>query len=130
MCFAFGVADCFNVFKDGENKFKKSVVNDPQALLTFYEAAHLRTHGEEVLEEALAFTTNHLESLAVQTTPFSMSISRALERPIRKSLSRLEVKNFLSYQANTSLSKLLKFAKQDFNKLQKLHQTEVSDITK
>ncbi|XP_048441589.1 (-)-germacrene D synthase-like [Pyrus x bretschneideri] len=55
--------DMFNKFKDVNNaKFKESLTNDVVGLLSLYEATHLRVHGGDILEEALSFTTTHLES--------------------------------------------------------------------
>ena len=55
----------FSKFKNGDGKFKESLVNDVVGLLSLYEAAHLMIRGEDVLEEALTFTTTHLESAAL-----------------------------------------------------------------
>ncbi|GAB4850253.1 hypothetical protein Ancab_029549, partial [Ancistrocladus abbreviatus] len=56
----------------------------------------------------------------------------ALHRPLRKSLPRLEARWYISFcQENESQNKaLLKFAKLDFNILQKLHQMELSVLAR
>ncbi|GMN53289.1 hypothetical protein TIFTF001_022440 [Ficus carica] len=56
--------DVFNKFKDNEGKFNPSLGNDVRGLLSLYEAAQLRVHGEVILDDALVFTTTHLESKA------------------------------------------------------------------
>ncbi|PQQ16398.1 (-)-germacrene D synthase-like [Prunus yedoensis var. nudiflora] len=61
--------DIFNNFKDGDGKFKESLVNDVVGLLSLYEATHLRIHGEDILDEALTFTTTHLESATHRLSP-------------------------------------------------------------
>jgi len=43
--------DVFFQFKDKVGKFKESIVNDVQGMLSLYEAFQLRFHGEEILEE-------------------------------------------------------------------------------
>ncbi|XP_060672620.1 sesquiterpene synthase 2-like [Ziziphus jujuba] len=45
--------DVFNKFKDGDGEFKASLTVDIPSMLSLYEAAHLRMHGEEILDEAL-----------------------------------------------------------------------------
>ncbi|KAF2315798.1 hypothetical protein GH714_040336 [Hevea brasiliensis] len=55
--------DVFNKFKDSQGNVKDSLVNDHRGMLSMYEAMHLRVHGEDILDEALAFTTAHLEPL-------------------------------------------------------------------
>lgn len=102
-------------------------------ILSLYEATHLRVHGEHILEEALAFTTTYLESIASHLSPpLSAQVSHALRHPIRKGLPRLEARHFISiYQEDASHDKvLLAFAKLDFNILQKLHQKELSSISR
>nr|GMD57220.1 (-)-germacrene D synthase-like [Ipomoea batatas] len=61
-----------------------------EAMLSLYEASHLRVHGEQILEEALTFTTSHLESmLPNMTNPLRSQVSEALKQPIHKRLIRL-----------------------------------------
>ncbi|CAL2266064.1 unnamed protein product [Prunus armeniaca] len=96
--------------------------------------AHLRKHGEDILEEALVFTTTHLES--AETTdarnPLALQITQALERPLRKGLERVCARGYMSiYQDDASRSEaILKLAKLDFNLVQSLHKKELSEITR
>ncbi|KAL6313952.1 hypothetical protein AAG906_011682 [Vitis piasezkii] len=60
--------DVFNKFKDDEGNFKESLTGDLPGLLALYEATHLMVHGEDILEEALAFSTAHLQSMATDST--------------------------------------------------------------
>lgn len=125
-------ADIFNEFKDETSKFKASLISDVTGMLSLYEAAHLGLRGEDILDEALAFTTTHLESAVSHITPhLAKKVTHALNRPIRKGLPRLEAINYISiYQEEDSHNEsLLRFAKLDFNVLQAQHQKEVSVIT-
>ena len=101
-------------------------------MLALYEATHLMVDGEKILEEALAFTTTHLQSMATDpNNPLAKRVIRALKRPIRKALTRVEARHHISiYQQDESIHKksLLKLAKLDFNLLQSLHRKELSEM--
>ncbi|KAI9186809.1 hypothetical protein LWI28_021191 [Acer negundo] len=128
--------DVFNKFKNSKGNFRESCATDIKGMLSLYEATHLRVHGEDILEEALAFTTSHLESMAasqlINSPPLAEQVNGALNRPIRRGLQRLDARHYMSiYQEDPLHNKvLLTFAKQDFNILQKLHQKELSDISR
>ncbi|KAL6316146.1 hypothetical protein AAG906_015976 [Vitis piasezkii] len=113
--------------------FRESLIGDVQGMLGLYEAAHLRVQEEDILDEALAFTTTHLKSLVKHLDhPLAVQVTQALHRPIRKGLERLEARPYISiYQDEASHSKaLLKLAKLDFNLLQSLYKKELSHITR
>ena len=42
---------------NGEGKFTNTLVSDIRGMLSLYEATYLRVHGEDILDEALDFTT-------------------------------------------------------------------------
>ena len=91
-----------------------------------YEASHLRIHGEEILDEALDFTSTKLSpSLATK-------VSHSLKQPLHKNLPRLVAVNYIStYEEDPSHdATLLLLAKLDFNMLQKLYQKEAGVISK
>ncbi|MBA0687514.1 hypothetical protein Goari_015044, partial [Gossypium aridum] len=125
----------FYKFKDDEGNFDKSLASDVKGLLELYEAAHLRVHGEDILEDALGFTTTHLDlakATGIIEFPLSVLVSRARDRPLCKCLPRLEARRFIDiYKDDGSHDKtLLKFAELDFNLLQNLHKEELSKISK
>nr|GMD50357.1 (-)-germacrene D synthase-like [Ipomoea batatas] len=120
-------------FKDGNGKFKESLINNVQAMLSLYEASHLRVHGEQILEEALTFTTSRLESMLPHLSdPLRSQVREALKQPIRRRLTRLDAQKFIStYEHDgTQDALLLKFAKLDFNLLQRQHQRELGSLTR
>ncbi|GAY33715.1 hypothetical protein CUMW_284360, partial [Citrus unshiu] len=55
--------DVFEKFKDDDGKFKASLTNDVEGMLSLYEVAHLAIPGEDILDEAIVFTTTHLKSM-------------------------------------------------------------------
>ncbi|XP_021822525.1 (-)-alpha-pinene synthase-like [Prunus avium] len=126
--------DVFNKFKDENGNFKECLIADVPGMLSLYEAGHLGVRGEEILDEALAFTTTHLDSAAKAHGSYELAeqITQALERPLRKDLERVCAKRYMSiYQDEASHNEaLLKLAKLDFNLVQSLHKKELSEITR
>ncbi|CAH9130054.1 unnamed protein product [Cuscuta epithymum] len=117
----------FEYFLESDGKFKESMINNVDAMLSLYEASHVRVHGEKILDEALIFTTTHLQTLF--TNP---KVSEALEQPICKRLARIDARKYISiYQLDESHDAvLLEFAKLDFNLLQRQHQKELGSLTR
>ena len=131
----FGNTGIFEKFTNEQGKFNNALASDVQGMLSLYEASHLMVHGEPILEEALAFTTTHLQSSTTSSrlSPFLVAqVKHALNQPIRKGLPRVEARRYISmYEENPSHNEvLLNFAKLDFNVLQKMHKEELSDITR
>ncbi|KAL7142138.1 hypothetical protein ABFS83_08G103300 [Erythranthe nasuta] len=128
--------DVFNKFMDEEGNFKKSIANNVEAILSLYEAAHLGIDSEDILDKAISFCSSLLElHLVDQKNNYNYlakQVSEALNIPIRKSAIRFGARKFISiYQENESHNKtLLNFAKSDFNIVQKIHQKELSDLTR
>uniref|UniRef100_F6HMZ2 Valencene synthase n=1 Tax=Vitis vinifera TaxID=29760 RepID=F6HMZ2_VITVI len=123
----------FNKFKDEKGSFKEDLISNIQGMLGLYEAAHLRIHGENILEEALAFSTTHLKAMVESLGyPLAEQVAHALKRPIRKGLERLEARWYISiYQDEAFHDKtLLKLAKLDFNLVQSLHKEELSNLAR
>ncbi|NP_001268015.1 (-)-germacrene D synthase-like [Vitis vinifera] len=130
----YGVpSDVFSKFKDKEGNFKESLIGDLPGMLALYEATHLMVHGEDILEEALAFTTAHLQSVATDpNNPLSKQVIRALKLSIHNGVTSVGARHYISiYQEDGSHNEsLLKLAKLDFNLLQSLHRKELSEITR
>ena len=104
-----------------------------EGMLAFYEATHLRVHGEDILDEALEFTTTLLKSTASFIgNPLAAQITHALKQPLHKGIPRLEARRYISiYEQDASHNKvLLKLSILDFNLVQSLHKEELSDITR
>ncbi|KAL6529412.1 hypothetical protein OROGR_015035 [Orobanche gracilis] len=57
-------SEIFGKWMDVDGKFKDSIKSDAKGVLSLYEASYLRTHGETILDDALAFTTATLKSIA------------------------------------------------------------------
>uniref|UniRef100_A0A803MH33 Uncharacterized protein n=1 Tax=Chenopodium quinoa TaxID=63459 RepID=A0A803MH33_CHEQI len=127
----FVPCDVFNKFKDENGSFKESITKDVPGLLSLYEASHVRVHDDKILDEALAFSTTHLNAMVNQlSSPLADQVSHALHQPLHKGMPRVETRHFISvYEMDPLHNKtLLKFAKLDFNLLQALHQKELKDL--
>ncbi|KAM3744344.1 hypothetical protein ACB098_06G046100 [Castanea mollissima] len=123
----------FNKFKDEDGQFKESLTSNIEGMLAFYEATHLRVHGEYILDEALNFTTTNLKSTtSLINNPLAAQITRALKQPLHKGIPRVEARQYISvYEQDASHNKdLLNLSKLDFNLVQSLHKEEVGYITR
>jgi hypothetical protein len=88
----------FTKFKDSKGNFEESLINDATGMLSLYKAAHLRVHGEDVLEEALVFTTTHLELVASHLSPLLASqVSRAIKEAYPQRATKVGGKVSLFY---------------------------------
>ena len=122
----------FNKFKEENNGgFKESLTKDIPGLLSLYEASHVRVHDDKILDEALAFSTTHLNGMVNKlSAPLADQVAHALHQPMHKGLPRVESRHYISiYEKDPLHNKtLLKLAKLDFNLLQALHQKELKDL--
>ncbi|KAK6786966.1 hypothetical protein RDI58_015491 [Solanum bulbocastanum] len=116
----------FKQFTKQDGKSKETLTNDVQGLLSLYEASHMRVRDEEILEEALTFTTTHLKS--IHNDSLKVEVTEALSQPIRMTSPRVGARKYISIYENNDAHNylLLKFAKLDFNMLQKLHQSDLT----
>ncbi|XP_062079640.1 (-)-germacrene D synthase-like [Humulus lupulus] len=128
-------SDIFQKFTNKEGKFDDTLASDVEGILSLYEASHMRVHGEPMHEEAVVFSTTHLEASTEgsQLSSFlEAQVNHALRQPILKGLPRVENRRFISvyHQDPSHNDILLRFAKLDFNVVQKLHQNELNEISK
>lgn len=129
----FVSSSVFEKFTESDGKFKESLISNIEAMLSLYEASSVRVHGENILDEALRFTTSRLQSMLPNMAPTMRShVSKALKHPISRRLERIDVVEYIQfYQLDESHdSVLLRFAKLDFNILQKQHQKELGNLTR
>ncbi|KAL2466456.1 Alpha-humulene/(-)-(E)-beta-caryophyllene synthase [Abeliophyllum distichum] len=123
----------FNKFIDDNGKFKETIKSDARGLLSLYEASYLRVHEEDILEEALSFTTDNLKTMAPHlSSPLGKQVAHSLVQCIHFGNPRIEARNFISiYQEDESKNKmLLQFAKLDYNSLQMLHKKELYEVSR
>ncbi|URE16718.1 hypothetical protein MUK42_13424 [Musa troglodytarum] len=122
----------FNKFKDEKGNFMCTLGSDVKGLLSLYNAAHLGTHREIILDEAISFTRNHLLSaLGDLKPPLTIQVSLALETPLYRRMRRLLARDyiFIYREDATRTDVILELAKLDFNILQSLHCEELKNIS-
>ncbi|KAL6316125.1 hypothetical protein AAG906_015955 [Vitis piasezkii] len=91
--------------------FKEALISNVRGMLGLYEVAHLRVHGEDILAEALTFTTTHLKAMVESLGyPLAEQVAHALNRPLETVWREL--------------------AKLDFNLVQSLHKEELSNLVR
>ncbi|XVE68503.1 hypothetical protein DITRI_Ditri09bG0073200 [Diplodiscus trichospermus] len=128
--------DVFNKFKNINGTFKEEVASNISGMISLYEASNWGVHGEVILDEALAFTRLHLESLVNQSScPDHLReyIANALYRPYHKGMPMLEAKQYIYFYERDDESRndtLLKFAKYDFNRVQMHLRQEISVLSR
>ncbi|KDP24705.1 hypothetical protein JCGZ_25441 [Jatropha curcas] len=125
--------DVFNKSKDKDGNFQKAISYNVKGILSLYEASFVSVHGEDILDEALAFTKPILESsLAMQSIPHHLAqhIRNALILSFHKGVPRVEARQYISvYEEDESRNEtLLEFAKLDFNRVQLLHRQELGEL--
>ncbi|KAJ4912732.1 putative terpenoid synthase 7 [Raphanus sativus] len=126
-------ADVFKRFKGDDGKFMDSLTKDAKGMLILYEAAHLRTTRDYIMDEALSFTTKHLESLAGRTSPhLSRLIQNALGLSQHWNMEILVAMEYISFyqQEEDHDETLLKFSKLNFKLLQLIYLEELKILSK
>ena len=109
-------------FRDDQGNFATS--NDVKCLLALYDAAHLRTRGEEILDNAIAFTKSRLQSMIETLDPeLAAEVEYTLETPSYRRVERVYEKRA------TRNDTILEFAKLDYNILQALYCEELKALT-
>ncbi|XP_062201539.1 alpha-terpineol synthase, chloroplastic-like isoform X3 [Phragmites australis] len=124
------IPDVFLRFKDEEGCF---FTNNPMDLLSLYNAAHLRTHGETILDEAILFTRRCLETTLLPSLEGSLAreIKCALEIPLPRRVRIYESKYYIStYEKEATVHEsVLQLAKLNSNIMQLHHQKELRIVT-
>ncbi|VVB12220.1 unnamed protein product [Arabis nemorensis] len=126
-------SDVFKRFKGADGKLMDSLTKNAKGMLSLYEAAHLRTTRDYIMDEALSFTTRHLESLVAGASPhLSRLIHNALGLSQHWNMEILVAMEYISFyeQEEDHDEMLLKFSKLNFKLLQLLYIKELKMVTK
>ncbi|KAH6820629.1 hypothetical protein C2S53_020433 [Perilla frutescens var. hirtella] len=124
-----------NVFEKfvGENKeFKETLGGDAEGILSLYEAAHVRTGEENILEGAVEFTRRQLSRMLpeLKSPHLREKVKRALKHPLHRSVPIVEIRFYIPiYENDESRDELLlKLAKLNFNYLQNMYRNELVQL--
>nr|CAB3487458.1 unnamed protein product [Digitaria exilis] len=124
-------SDVFGKFRDEEGNFATGG-DDVKCLLMLFDAAHLRVHGEEVLDSAIVFARSRLQSLMTCLEPeMAEEVRYTLETPSFKRVQRVEARRFIAvYEKKATRDEaVLEFAKLDYNILQTIYCDELKALT-
>nr|ADK62524.1 geraniol synthase [Phyla dulcis]AMK97467.1 geraniol synthase [synthetic construct] len=120
--------DVFLKFTDQNGKFKESLADDTQGLVSLYEASYMGANGENILEEAMKFTKTHLQG----RQHAMREVAEALELPRHLRMARLEARRYIE-QYGTMIGHdkdLLELVILDYNNVQAQHQAELAEIAR
>ena len=125
----------FKRFKDDTGNFKANLCEDVKGLLSLYEASFYGFQGEDIIDEAKAFSTACLKNAAEQgkiSPNMTAKVNHALDMPLHWKLTRVEARWYIdAYEKGQNInSNLLKFAKFDYNIIQSVYQKEVSKLAR
>jgi (-)-germacrene D synthase len=125
-------ADVFLKFRDEQGNISS---DDANCLITLYDAAHLRTHGEHVLDSAIVFNRSRLQLLLMRANlepGLAEEVRLTLETPRFRRVKRVEARRYLAAYEKMPAARddaILEFAKSDYNIVQALYCEELKELT-
>uniref|UniRef100_A0A6N2MAL9 Terpene synthase N-terminal domain-containing protein n=1 Tax=Salix viminalis TaxID=40686 RepID=A0A6N2MAL9_SALVM len=126
-------SDVFQKFISKEGKLKDFLAEDRRGMLSLHEASYLATKNEEILLHAQKLTRTSLQQLMpLMSSNCSSYVAQALKLPRHLRMARLESRNYISCyrkEKNFNLD-LFQLARVDFNMVQQLHNTELTEIVR
>ena len=128
--FNYVCADVFEKFRDEQGNISS---DDVSCLLMLYDAAHLRTRGEGILDNNITFNKSHLQSLLPENLEPELrkEVQCTLETPRFRRVKTVETRRYISvYEKKaTRDATILEFAKLDYNILQAIYCDELKELT-
>ncbi|KAL7615072.1 hypothetical protein Lser_V15G05653 [Lactuca serriola] len=126
-------SDVFKKFKDNNTgTFTDDVTKDVKGMLSLYESAHLRLHGEDLLDEALAFTEAQLKRIvSTLEGDLARQVNQVLKRPFHTGMPMVEARLYFSTHEEdfSSHESVVKLAKVHFNYLQLQQKEELRMVS-
>ncbi|KAJ8761691.1 hypothetical protein K2173_004467 [Erythroxylum novogranatense] len=125
--------DMFSGFVDEMGSFVESKCTDVEGLIELYEASHLASEGEDILNEANAFSTRTLKSKCCSAdSSLNKYLTYFLELPSHRRVLWFDVKwhiNAYEKQNDMNMS-ILELSKLNFNMVQAGLQKDLKDISR
>ncbi|KAF3774170.1 Alpha-terpineol synthase [Nymphaea thermarum] len=125
-------SECFSRFSDQSSRFFENLCEDVRGLLSLYEASQIACEEETVLEEASAFSSEHLRArISRMDKRMSRQVQRALQVPLHRRVRRVEAREHIeTFERTDRRSQVLhEFARLDFNMVQTIHQRELRELS-
>jgi hypothetical protein len=123
-------ADVFLKFRDEQGNISS---DDVITLTTMYDAAHMRVHGEDILDNIIDFNKKRLKSLVKSNLEPSLleEVRVTLETTRFRRVERVEARRFISvYEKKAARDDtILEFAKVDYNIVQVVYSNELKELT-
>ncbi|CAN7140145.1 unnamed protein product [Brassica rapa subsp. narinosa] len=128
-------SEVFTRFKEDNGKFKQCLTKDVRGMLSLYEAAHLGTTTEYIMDEALSFSSKTLALIAEDhmfPSHLLRHIQNALALPQRWNMEvmvAVEYIRFYEHEVGHD-EMILKFSKLNFNLIQLHYLRELKILIK
>jgi hypothetical protein len=124
-------ADVFVKFRDEQGNISSDDVN---TLMMLYDAAHMRTRGEDILDSIMAFNKSSLQAVMKSTNlepDLAEEVRVTLETTRFRRAGRVEARRFISvYEKKaTRDDTVLEFAKLDYNIVQAVYCDELKQLS-
>ncbi|GJN39710.1 hypothetical protein PR202_gb28845 [Eleusine coracana subsp. coracana] len=123
-------SDVFLKFRDEKGNISSDDVN---CLMTLYDAAHMRTHGEQILDNIITCNKSRLQHLLKTNLRPDLAdeVLFTLETPRFRRVERVEAQRYISvYEKQATRDEtVLELAKLDYNILQALYCEELKELT-
>ncbi|XP_056161804.1 (E,E)-alpha-farnesene synthase-like [Syzygium oleosum] len=121
------------MFKEGRNTLNGSNCEEVEDMIELLEASHLALEGENILDEAKAFSTGIVrERVSGLDGQLLKRAVHALELPMHWRVQWFDIKWQIGLyeQQEDKQSNLLELAKLNFNMVQATHQRDLRDISR
>jgi hypothetical protein len=124
-------ADVFVKFRDEQGNISSDDVN---TLMMLYDAAHMRTRGEDILDSIMAFNKSSLQAVMKSTKlepDLAEEVRVTLETTRFRRAGRVEARRFISvYEKKaTRDDTVLEFGKLDYNIVQAVYCDELKQLS-
>eukprot|EP00261_Vitis_vinifera_P017318 XP_010646945.1 PREDICTED: alpha-farnesene synthase [Vitis vinifera] len=121
-----------NFFEEEVGMFSKSTCTNVKGMIELFEASHLALEGENILDEAKAFSSGYLkEIISNLDNNLAKQVVHSLERPLHWRVQWFDIRWYIDFYEEEGVNlDLLKLAKLNFNMVQAVHQKDLKHISR